>query len=90
MPSVAGVAHTYYIGTMSTTTVRLDPDDENALDRLATRLGGRSNAIRQALRLLSAEVDRKESLEEFLAEWEAAEGPIDEAAVGAMAKRYGL
>jgi predicted transcriptional regulator len=75
---------------MSTTTVRLNSDDERILDRLASRLGGRSSAIRQALRLLSAEVDREEVLDEFLTEWEAADGPVDEEAVSVMARRYGL
>ena len=40
---------------MSTTTVRLDEDDEALLDMLAPEYGGRSSAIRQALRNLGAE-----------------------------------
>jgi predicted transcriptional regulator len=75
---------------VSTTTVRLGPDDEQLLDRLASVLGGRSNAIRQALRQLSADVDRHEALGDFLAAWTHEAGPADEAAVEAMAKRYGL
>lgn len=75
---------------MSTTTVRLDDDDEQILDGLAPTYGGRSNAIRQALRRLSAEVDRQRTLEAFLTEWQHAEGPVDEAAVEAMAQRYDL
>ena len=75
---------------MSTTTVRLDEDDESILDKLAPAFGGRSNAIREALRFLSADVERHEALEGFLAEWESERGPVDEAAVEAMAQRYGL
>lgn len=75
---------------MSTTTVRLDEDDEHILDGLARAYGGRSNAIRQALRQLAAEVDRQRTLEDFLTDWQSAEGPADEAAVEAMARRFGL
>lgn len=75
---------------MSTTTVRLDEHDEQILDELAPAYGGRSNAIRQALRRLSAEVERQQSLEDFLADWQRTEGPVDEAAVEAMKQRFGL
>lgn len=75
---------------MATTTVRLDADDERMLDRLAPAFGGRSNAIRQALRQLSAEVDRQQVLEQFLADWQRSAGPVDEDAVAALAERYGL
>ena len=46
--------------------------------------------IRHALRTLSAEVDRQQALEDFLAEWQAEAGPLDDDAVDAMAQRYGL
>jgi predicted transcriptional regulator len=75
---------------MTTTTVRLDEDDERLLDKLAPAYGGRSNAIRHALRQLSSEDDRQEALREFLAEWEGSSGPADEAAIEDMAERYGL
>jgi len=75
---------------MSTTTVRLGDEDEDILDRLAPAFGGRSNAIRQALRVLSAQVDREEAIDEFLEAWRAEVGPVDEAAVQVMAERYGL
>jgi len=87
---VAGVAQVYYSGGVSTTTVRLDDHDELLLDKLAPAYGGRSNVIRQALRTLSAEVDRQQALEDFLAEWQAEAGPLDDGAVDAMARRYGL
>jgi Arc/MetJ-type ribon-helix-helix transcriptional regulator len=75
---------------MATTTVRLDDDDEQLLDRLALSFGGRSNAIRQALRNLAEEVDRHEALGAFLADWASTAGPIDESAVDAMSRRYNL
>ena len=78
------------MGLMSTTSVRLSQDDENLLDELAPTFGGRSNTIRRALRLLSAEVKRHEALEEFLAAWDMEADPLDAAPVSAMAERYGL
>lgn len=75
---------------MSTTTVRLDSDDEQLLDKLASSFGGRSNAIRLALRSLAEDVDRHEALGAFLAEWELDAGPVDETQVDAMSRRYKL
>ncbi len=75
---------------MSTTTVRLDDDDERILDRLAPEFGGRSDVIRRALRDLAADVDRWDALGSFLESWNAEAGPVDEQAVAAMAERYGL
>ena len=78
------------LATMATTTVRLDAADEALLDRLAEVYGGRSAAIRHALRALAVEVEERESLDDFLAAWEAEVGPVDEAGVTRMAERYGL
>jgi len=75
---------------MSTTTVRLDDEDEALLDMLAPEYGGRSSAIRQALRNLAADRRRQDALSSFLAEWNAEAGPIDDEAIAAMADRYGL
>jgi Arc/MetJ-type ribon-helix-helix transcriptional regulator len=75
---------------MSTTTVRLDSDDEQLLDKLAVSFGGRSNAIRLALRHLAEDVDRNDALRAFLAEWELQAGPVDETQVDAMVRRYKL
>ncbi len=52
---------------MSTTTVRLDDEDEALLDMLAPEYGGRSSAIRQALRNLAADRRRQDALRSFLA-----------------------
>ncbi len=75
---------------MSTTTVRLDDDDERLLDQLAAELGGRSTAIREALRHLAADRARRDALGAFLDAWADEAGPIDGDAVAAMAQRYGL
>ena len=75
---------------MSTTTVRLDAEDEALLDMLAPEYGGRSSAIRQALRNLAADRRRQDALRSFLADWDAEEGPIADQDIAAMASRYGL
>lgn len=75
---------------MSVTTVRLNAEDQQLLDMLAPLFGGKSNAIRQAIRSLAAQRDGHLSLEAFLDGWEAEAGPVDEEAVAAMARRYGL
>lgn len=84
------VAHVYYVEAMGTTTVRLDAADEQVLDRLAQRYGGRSNAIRQALRSLASDVDQQDGLAAFVQEWELTVGPIDPVEVEAMTRRFGL
>jgi Arc/MetJ-type ribon-helix-helix transcriptional regulator len=75
---------------MSTTTVRLDDEDEALLDMLAPEYGGRSSAIRQALRNLAADRRRQDALRSFLAEWDTEAGPIDNEDIATMADRYGL
>ena len=72
------------------TTVRLNVEDRQILDMLAPLFGGKSNAIRQALRSLASQRDPHLSLEAFLDGWEAEAGPVDEEAVAAIARRYGL
>ena len=75
---------------MSTTTVRLDAEDEALLDMLAPEYGGRSSAIRQALRNLAADRRRQDALRSFLADWDDEQGPIADQDIAAMASRYGL
>lgn len=79
-----------YIWAMATTTVRLDATEERILDDLAASHGGRSNAIRHALRLLFADVERQRALAALLEQWETDAGQLDDAAVEAAAERYGL
>ena len=80
----------YYVPSMSTTTVRLDDEDEALLDMLATEYGGRSSAIRHALRDLAANRQRQRALAAFLGEWDAEADPIDDQEITDMAERYGL
>jgi Arc/MetJ-type ribon-helix-helix transcriptional regulator len=75
---------------MSTATVQLDDEDEALLKQLASEYGGRSNAIRHALRSLAADRKRQSALPSFLAAWDDEEGPINDQDVAAMVKRFGL
>lgn len=75
---------------MATTTIRLDPDEELTLDQLATIHGGRSNALRQGLKLLAASTQRRTALSELLAEWDREAGAVDEQSVSVMVERYEL
>lgn len=75
---------------MSTTTVRLDPDEEQTLDELAGLHGGRSNALRQGLRLLAADTHRRSALADLLLDWELEAGPVSDESVAAMTERYAL
>ena len=75
---------------MRNTTVRLNAEDREILDELAPLFGGKSNAIRHALRSLAADRRRHLALESFLDVWNAEVGPVDEESVAAMVRRYGL
>jgi predicted transcriptional regulator len=75
---------------MGTTTVRLDADEERALDELAALHGGRSSALREGLRLLAASMRRQAALAELVHEWEAEAGPVDDDAINRVADRYDL
>lgn len=75
---------------MATTTIRLDPHDEQTLDELAEIHGGRSNALRAGLHLLAAETRRQAALADLLTDWEHEAGPVDERGVTAMSDRYRL
>ncbi|WP_420445210.1 hypothetical protein [Candidatus Poriferisodalis sp.] len=75
---------------MARRTVRLDDEGRQILERLAPAFGGTTATVREALRRLAADQDRKEALSAFLAEWAQESGPPDEEAVAAMAERYGL
>jgi Arc/MetJ-type ribon-helix-helix transcriptional regulator len=75
---------------MATTTVRLSPEEEAALDKLAERFGGRSGAIRHAVRRLAAEQSREDALQLALDEWAADRGAVDEEAVIDAIERFGM
>ncbi len=73
---------------MTTTTVRLDEEELAMLDLLAPEFGGRSSALRTALRQLAATRQRAAALDALLDAWAATDGPVDEEAVRAMADRF--
>lgn len=75
---------------MATTTVRLSDEEEALLDQLAEVHGGRSGAIRYAVKRLGEEHARRRALSTALADWEAERGPVDEDAVAAAIERFGL
>ena len=78
------------VGLMGTLTVRLDAEDEQLLDELASQYGGRSAAIRAAIRQLSGVEQRRKALIEFVEAWDAEVGPADEAEVARMIEYYNL
>jgi len=88
--SGVGVARWCYTRGVSTTTVRLDDEDEALLDMLAPDYGGRSSAIRQALRALAADRKRQSALRSFLDEWESEGSEVDADEVAAMVDKFGL
>jgi Arc/MetJ-type ribon-helix-helix transcriptional regulator len=75
---------------MSAISVRLDAEDQALLDMLAPEFGGRSSAIRHALRSLAAVRHRRDALCSFLADWDADEGPVDDQDIATMTDRFGL
>jgi Arc/MetJ-type ribon-helix-helix transcriptional regulator len=75
---------------MAATTVRLSPEEEAALDKLAERFGGRSGAIRHAVRRLAAEQARQDALQHALDEWADDRGAVDEEAIADAIERFGL
>jgi Arc/MetJ-type ribon-helix-helix transcriptional regulator len=75
---------------MRTTTVRLDADEERALDELAAVYGGRSSALREGLRLLAGSTRRQAALAELVHEWAKEAGPVDDNTISRVADRYGL
>ena len=78
------------LATMATITVRLDDNDLRLLDELAREHGGRSAAVREALRLLSGEQQRQRALAAFVDAWNDEAGPVDEAEVERMIALYDL
>ena len=55
---------------MSTTTVHLDDHDDELLDALAAEFGGRTDAIRHAIRELAERHRRRDALQSFLDDWD--------------------
>ena len=75
---------------MSTTTVRLDRDDDALLDSLAAGSGGGTGPAAPAFRSPAARRRRHDALLEWLDTWGADSGPLEEDEIAAMTERYGL
>ena len=78
------------VETVAETTVRLNDEERQLLERLAPKFGGQAATVREALQRLAADHDREETLDAFLAEWAQETGPPDADRVAAIAERYGL
>ena len=72
----------------TTTTIRLSDEDRLLLAELVPEFGDQSSVIRQGIRLLAQECQRRKRLTEVLAAWEVEAGPLDEAEVESMRRRY--
>ena len=57
-----------------TTTIRLSDEDRDLLSRLVPEFGDQSGVIREGIRVLAREQQRRQALEHLLSEWEAAVG----------------
>ena len=72
----------------TTTTIRLSDEDRALLAGLVSEFGDKSSVIRQGIRMLAKESQRRETLNEVHGAWEAEAGPLDEAEVESMRRRY--
>ena len=79
-----------YSSDMSIITIRLNAEDKRILDKLTLELGSKTNAIRQALRMLAADRARRDAFNAFVKVWNSEDGPVDPDGVAALAKRHGL
>lgn len=86
--SHAEVAHPCYGRLMATTTVRLSEEEERVLTALAEEYGGRSNVLREGLRILGERQRHRVALGALLDEWEQEDGPSSEANLERMRKKY--
>ncbi|MCY4371830.1 MAG: hypothetical protein OXF41_20970 [bacterium] len=75
---------------MAIVTIRLRGEDERILDKLALEFGSKTSAIRQALRMLAADRERRAAFDAFIKAWNAEDGPVDPDGVAALAERHGL
>jgi len=69
---------------------QIDHSEKRLLEELSPDYGGVSGVIRHALQLLTADRRRRKALESFLQDWDDEAGPVDEAGVAEMARRYRL
>ena len=84
-----GVLQTQYdLGMGRTTTIRLSDEDRRLLDQLVPEYGDQSSVIRHGIRRLAEEQRQRAELRALLEDWEAESGPVDEAMVAEMTRRY--
>ncbi|MCY4517839.1 MAG: hypothetical protein OXB99_11430 [Acidimicrobiaceae bacterium] len=70
--------------------VRLDKEDRLFLEPTAPKFGGREATVREALRRLATDHDRKEAFDAFPKAWDEEVSPLGEEEIAAVAKRCGL
>lgn len=73
---------------MATTTVRLSAEEEEILTALAKAYGGRSNVLREGLRILGERERQRIELGALLDEWEQEDGPLSEEGLERMRRKY--
>ena len=73
---------------MTTTTVRLDEEEAKMLAELAPHFGGKSGALRHALRRLSEEATNRATLARFVDEWNSTDGTPSDEDVADMIDRF--
>lgn len=73
---------------MATTTVRLSAEEEETLTALAEAYGGRSNVLREGLRVLGERERQRIELGALLDEWEQEDGPLDPVELERVRRKY--
>lgn len=73
---------------MATTTVRLSEEEEQVLTALAEEYGGRSNVLREGLRILGERERQRIALGALLDEWEQEDGSPDPAELERVRRKY--
>lgn len=75
---------------MGMAIIRLSGEAKEMLGKLVPEFGSRSNAIREALRMLTADRARRDAFNAFVEVWNSEDGPVDPDGIAALAKRHGL
>lgn len=72
----------------TTLHIRIDEEDEQRIDSIEAEFGGRSEVMRLALAQFLATVERRNHTRQFIEDWAAEVGGIDEAEVEQMTAKY--
>ncbi len=72
----------------TTLHIRIDEEDESRIDAIEGEFGGRSEVMRLALARFLESVERRNHTREFIEEWSAEVGGIDEDEVAEMTAKY--